>query len=275
MTKAARSWPADKVERRPTASLVPYARNARTHSAEQIDQLAASMKEFGFTVPVLLDEEGGIIAGHGRVLAAKKLKLREIPCMVAVGWSAAQRAAYVIADNKLAMNAGWDEAILKLEIDDLKGMSFDIGLTGFAAADIDALFNPPVAPPHVDAADPAAPGSADPEDSEPISDGSLLALTDITVKEPRHVVALGEVWQVGPHVMCVASVMLDWARWSKHLTDGAIFCPYPGPFVPFSSRAKGVKLVMVHPDHYVAGHVLDRYADVHGAASVRKIEDAK
>jgi ParB-like chromosome segregation protein Spo0J len=124
-------WPADKVERRQVAELVPYARNARTHSAEQVDQLVASIREWGWTTPVLLDEAGGIIAGHGRVLAAKKLGLADVPCMVAVGWTEAQRKAYVIADNKLALGADWDEAILKIE--------FDVGLTGFSGAELGAL----------------------------------------------------------------------------------------------------------------------------------------
>ena len=101
-------WAADKVERRSIASLVPYARNARMHSAEQIDQIAASICEWGWTVPVLVDEADGIIAGHGRVLAAHKLGIAEIPVMVAAGWSEAQKRAYVLADNKLALNAGWD-----------------------------------------------------------------------------------------------------------------------------------------------------------------------
>ena len=101
-------WPADKVERRPVASLTPYARNARTHSAEQVDQIAASIREGGWTVPVLVDEAGGIIAGHARLLAARKLGWVDVPVMVASGWSEAQKRAYVLADNELALNAGWD-----------------------------------------------------------------------------------------------------------------------------------------------------------------------
>jgi DNA modification methylase len=124
-------WPADKVERRQVDSLIPYARNARTHSPEQICQIAASIREWGWTVPVLLDERGGIIAGHGRVLAAIKLGLREVPCMVAVGWSDAQRKAYVLADNKLALNAGWDEELLRTEIIELQQLAFDTELIGF------------------------------------------------------------------------------------------------------------------------------------------------
>lgn len=101
-----KQWPADKVERRPIDSLIPYARNSRTHSEEQIAQIAASMKEWGWTNPVLIDEDGGIIAGHGRILAARKLGLEEAPVVVAKGWSEAQKRAYIIADNKLAENAG-------------------------------------------------------------------------------------------------------------------------------------------------------------------------
>jgi ParB-like chromosome segregation protein Spo0J len=103
-------WPADKVERRPVAGLIPYARNARTHSEEQVAQIAASIREWGWTMPVLVDERDEIIAGHGRVLAAQRLGLATIPVMVARGWTDAQKRAYVIADNKLTLNAGWDAA---------------------------------------------------------------------------------------------------------------------------------------------------------------------
>ena len=133
------AWPADKVERRPVADLVPYARNARTHSEAQVAQIAASITEWGWTVPVLVDETGGLIAGHGRVLAAKKLGLADIPVMVASGWSDAQKRAYVLADNKLAENAGSDEGLLKVELIDLEAMNFDAALTGFSADELAAL----------------------------------------------------------------------------------------------------------------------------------------
>ena len=105
----------DKIERRPIGSLIPYARNARTHSDAQIQQIAASMREWGWTNPVLVDEAGGIIAGHGRVLAAQRLQVSEVPVIVASGWTDAQKRAYIIADNKLALNAGWDNDLLALE----------------------------------------------------------------------------------------------------------------------------------------------------------------
>jgi len=103
------TWPADKVERWPIDRLIPYAGNARTHSADQVDQIAASIREWGWTNPVLVGEDNTLIAGHGRVLAARKLRISEVPVMVATGWSEAQKKAYAIADNKLAVNAGWDE----------------------------------------------------------------------------------------------------------------------------------------------------------------------
>ena len=132
-------WPADKVERRAVAALIPYARNARTHSPEQVDQIAASIREWGWTVPVLIDDEGGIIAGHGRVLAAHKLAIAQVPVMVAAGWSEAQKRAYVLADNKLALNAGWDNDLLKIELGDLQAFDFDLGLIGFSADEIAGL----------------------------------------------------------------------------------------------------------------------------------------
>jgi DNA modification methylase len=133
-------WPADKVERWAVERLVPYARNARTHSEAQVAQIAASIHEWGWTVPVLVDEAGMLIAGHGRVLAARKLGLPEVPVIVALGWSEAQKRAYVLADNKLALNAGWDAELLRVELTDLRGMGTDLGLIGFAEAEIADLF---------------------------------------------------------------------------------------------------------------------------------------
>lgn len=111
--------------------IIPYASNSRTHSDKQVKQIAASIKEFGFTNPVLIDEEGGIVAGHGRVMAAELLKYDEVPVIILDGLSDAQKKAYVIADNKLALNAGWDDDVLKLEIQHLEELDFDTGLLGF------------------------------------------------------------------------------------------------------------------------------------------------
>src|SRR5919112_1420809 len=125
-------WPADVVERWALSRLVAYSRNARTHSEAQVAEIAASIREWGWTNPVLVDEEGTIIAGHGRVLAAERLGLAEVPVMVARGWSEAQKRAYILADNKLALNAGWNEELLGLELGDLGALGFDVSLTGFS-----------------------------------------------------------------------------------------------------------------------------------------------
>jgi ParB-like chromosome segregation protein Spo0J len=125
------NWPADKAKRQKTNSLIPYARNSRTHSEQQVSQIAASIKEWGWTTPVLVDEDGGIIAGHGRVLAAQKLGIDDVPTIVATGWTKAQKAAYVLADNQLPQNAGWDMDLLSVEMKDLDSEGFDLSLIGF------------------------------------------------------------------------------------------------------------------------------------------------
>ena len=130
----------ETIVRRRCAALIPYARNARTHSDQQVAQIAASIREFGFTNPVLIDEEDGIIAGHGRVLAAHLLGLDEVPCIVLAHLTPAQRRAYVLADNKLALNAGWDIEMLSLEIGELGEAGFDLSLTGFDEFELGELF---------------------------------------------------------------------------------------------------------------------------------------
>ena len=123
------------------SDLIPYQLNSRTHSDEQVNQVASSIKEFGFTNPILIDESGGIIAGHGRLLAAKKLGMIEVPTIELSGLTAAQKKAYVIADNQLALNAGWDLDALKLEIESLSELDFDIDLLGFDDKFLNTLFD--------------------------------------------------------------------------------------------------------------------------------------
>ena len=173
------------LEHRPVADLIPYARNSRTHSDAQVAQIAASIKEFGFTNPVLVDGQGGIIAGHGRVLAARKLKMTAVPVLVLDHLTDAQRRAYVIADNKLALNAGWDDDALRVEIEALTADGFDLALTGFDQAEIDALLAP----------EPTQ-GLTDPDETpEPPAD-------PVTV--------LGDVWIMGAHrIVCGDSTTVE------------------------------------------------------------------
>ena len=124
----------------PISKLVPYVNNARTHSAEQVTKLRSSLREFGFINPVIIDRDYGIIAGHGRVLAAKEEQIEEVPCVFADFLSEAQKKAYILADNRFAQDAGWDEELLRIEIESLQGADFDVSLTGFEEQEIADLF---------------------------------------------------------------------------------------------------------------------------------------
>jgi len=165
--------------------LIPYARNSRTHSDEQVAQICGSIKEFGFTNPVLIDGEGVIIAGHGRTIAAQRLNMKEVPCLRLDYLTEAQKKAYVIADNKLALNAGWDDEMLALELGDLKELDFDLSLTGFDDDELNKLLVEAVNEGLVDE------DEAPPPPEEPVS-------------------RLGDIWQLGSHrVMCGDSTSID------------------------------------------------------------------
>jgi hypothetical protein len=140
-----------EIETLPLSSLIPYARNSRTHSEAQVAQIAASIREFGFTNPVLVDADGGIIAGHGRILAARKLEMSEVPCIRLSHLTEAQRRAYVIADNRLALNAGWDFEMLAVELDDLRDADFNLDLLGFERFELNDLIGTPNEPPEDEA----------------------------------------------------------------------------------------------------------------------------
>jgi site-specific DNA-methyltransferase (adenine-specific) len=187
--------PADKVEHWSIDKLIPYAKNSRTHSDEQVAQIAASIKEWGFTTAILVDEEGSIIAGHGRLMAARKLGMSEVPVMIAKGWSEAQKRAYVIADNKLALNAGWDNELLALELGDLGDLGFDLELTGFTDEEIAALMPVEVTN-----------GLTDEDDAPAVQENS------VTVP--------GDVWVMGKHrLMCGDSTSVSDM---EKLTDGQL-----------------------------------------------------
>jgi len=126
---------------RKVTDLIPYARNSRTHSDEQVAQIAASIKEFGWTNPILTDGDNGIIAGHGRLAAARKLGHEEVPTIELVGLTETQKKAYIIADNKLALNAGWDNEALVNELRELSDFGFDLELTGFDLQELASLFD--------------------------------------------------------------------------------------------------------------------------------------
>ena len=174
-----------KISQHKVDELIPYARNSRTHSDAQVAQIAASIKEFGFTNPVLIDETGSIIAGHGRVLASRKLNLVSVPCIQLSHLTEAQKKAYIIADNKLALNAGWDDEMLAVELTDLKDMGFDLELTGFNTDEIEALL-------------------------APVGTEGLTDEDAVPEVPEAPVTVLGDVWLLGNHrLMCGDSTSID------------------------------------------------------------------
>ncbi|CUW39685.1 putative Phage related DNA methyltransferase [Magnetospirillum sp. XM-1] len=177
---------ADRVEQWPVARLMPYARNARTHSESQVSEIAASIGRFGFNNPVLVDEQGMIIAGHGRVLAAKRLGLEVVPVVPLPHLTEAEKRAYILADNKLAEKAGWDEDLLRLELADLQDLDIDLGVIGFEDKEIDRLL-----------------AEDDPDDDADDDDGE-----DAPEVEAEPVSLLGDLWVLGRHrLLCGDSTL--------------------------------------------------------------------
>jgi len=180
-----RSLEMNQIEHLLVSSLIPYARNSRTHSDEQVSQIAGSIREFGFTNPVLIDADGTIIAGHGRVMAAKKLGLETVPCIRLGHLTPSQVRAYVIADNKLALNAGWDDQMLRSELESLQDDGFNMDLTGFSDEELAELLEPEVVE-----------GETDPDE----------------IPEPpvEPITKLGDIWVLGNHrLMCGDSTSID------------------------------------------------------------------
>lgn len=156
------NWPADRVERWEVERVLPYARNARLHTSEQVTKIAASIERWGWTIPILVDEKGELIAGHGRVLAAKQLGINSVPTMVARGWTAEMIAAYRLADNKLGELSSWDDAVLAAELMALQEASELIGLIGFNERELEGLLAPET--------DPLAEWQGMPEFEQPAAD---------------------------------------------------------------------------------------------------------
>ena len=178
-----------QIQSRAIGSLVPYGRNARIHSVKQIRQIAASIKEFGFLVPILIDGSGGIIAGHGRALAAQQLGMKEVPCICADHLTEPQKRAFILADNKLTENASWDQQMLALELKELSALdlSFDVEITGFHSSEIDTLIED-----HFE----ILPEGSEEEDSLP----------DIPEKE-NSLSRPGDVWILGDHRVIVGNAL--------------------------------------------------------------------
>lgn len=239
ITFTVEEWACDKV--------IPYARNARQIPDSAVSKVAASIKEFGWQQPIVVDPDGVILAGHTRLMAAKKLGMTTVPIKIAHNLTPGQAKAFRLMDNRSHEEATWDEKLLALELDELR-TSFDYNLlmTGFDAAEIAAF-----------------------KLGEEEKPNSLLSRMNITIADPVTETALGEVWRVmDKHTLVIASVIEDWPMWKPYLRDDALFCPHPGPFVLFSEKAMAHPLVLVQPDPYIAGHLLDRVIEIHGKDAI-------
>jgi len=257
------SGPAWAIETRRVNELIPSERNARLHSQEQVEQIALSINQFGFTVPLLVTEDDIIIAGHGRLDAAKLLGFIEVPVIVARGWTDAMIRAYALVDNRLPELASWNLDLVKLEVEALRLTDMPIDALGFSVKDLGSML--------------ATRQFLDEQLVDPVAGaidnrGDLLARLEITIADPRHAIEHGDHYRLGRrhHLLC-CGVMVEWERWKPLLTGTTIFCPYPGPFVAFGEKADKFDLLMVQPDQYTAGHILDRYEDIHGQGSVVRV----
>ncbi len=221
------------------SDLVPYARNSRTHSDEQVAKIASSIKEFGFLNPVITDGDNGIVAGHGRVMAAQKIGMEEVPVVEAAHLSEAQKRAYIIADNRLALDAGWDDEMLRVEFDDLSDAGFDLELTGFTLDEIGAL------------------------EPEPEPEQGLTDEDDVPDAPDEPVTVEGDVWVLGNHrLMCGDSTSIDAV---DNLMDGhkADLC-FTSP--PYNANIKADQMHSKAPKAvkgglYVGGYSDDRTSD--------------
>ena len=243
-----------KVEYKNIKELIPYCNNSRTHSDEQVLQIASSIKEFGFTNPVLIDDQGGIIAGHGRIMAAQKLKMDEVPTITLSDLSEAQKKAYIIADNKLALNSGWDDELLKIELEQLKELDFDLGLIGFSDDELALLMGGETTEGLVD------------EDQVP-----ELADDPVTV--------LGDVWLLGNHrLMCGDSTsidaverLMDGQKADMVLTDppyGVSFVGVKGSMYSGGKKAGKNSAEMIKADDLRGDDLVKLFADSMSSASM-------
>lgn len=218
-----------------TSTLVPYARNAKKHDKAQIAAIAASIKEFDFNNPVLIDSTNGIIAGHGRVAAAQLLNMEKVPCIRLGHLTETQKRAYILADNRLAeIGGGWDEEMLKLEIADLKDVDEEmLELVGWSDDEVADIL-------------------ADLPNEEAKGEGlNLLEFgleTDFTVES-------GQIWQVGQHLLVCAKIADQWPLYTKHLQPGMLFIPYGTPFILLCETKQ---LMVVNSEPYFCALMLTK-----------------
>jgi hypothetical protein len=234
---------AKQIEYIATETLVPYARNAKKHDKAQVAAIAASIKEFEFNNPVLIDADNGIIAGHGRVLAAQLLKLPEVPCIRLGHLTDTQKRAYMLADNRLAeIGGGWDEELLKLEIADLKEMDeASLALVGWSDAELADILK------DWDRGMEQEEGSAN-------GKGEALNLLDFTLETDMEV-ETGQAWRAGKHIVFCGKVSSDWSQFMPLLEPDMLLLPYG---FPFCLLCETKKFLVVNTNNYFCALMLTK-----------------
>lgn len=247
---------------KPIKSMEPHPRNPRKGN---VDGIAESLERFGQMRPILLQKETGyVVAGNHTRYAAMKLGWTHIAA-VEVKMDDETALSYLLADNRWSdVATNDDEALLEI-LNELEAMGHLAG-TGYSETDVDELEKMLEELAAHDPDDPQAdPGSSDADEPK----GSKLLLADVSVEEPRNQLAMGQVVHLGDHVLVVASVYTDHAVWAALLDSESLFVPYPTPTIPLTERANRTRLVMVQPDAYLAGHIVDKYEAVFGSERVR------
>lgn len=245
-------WPATNPVMRKLSAIKPYPNNPRTHPQAQVKMLSEIMKRRGVDQPIVVDEKSVILKGHGRLLAATMAGFEEYPVVEHFGLPEADKLAMRIEDNQVALLAGWDETLIRSNMIELASLGYDVKLLGFENAQL-IEFSTPMP-------------------QEPDGRGRLLELVNITIDEPKTKVEIGHHFLLsGRHHLLCESVITGWVAWAPLLTGDALFCPYPGVFVPFGSKGKAHPLIMVQGDPYIAGHIVDRWTEAYGKKSVKRV----
>jgi len=231
--------------------------NARKHSKGNIAAIEKSLKEFGQRKPIVVTFDGTVVAGNGTLEAAKNINWTEIDIVrTPEDWSSAQIKAYAIADNRTAELAEWDnETLLKslLEIDEAGLLT----ASGYVEDELKAITKE----------------VGDKANNEEVR-GELLGLLNVAYGEPNHLVAKGEVYEVGHHILVIADVMDGWKQFMPYLEGDKLFLPYPGPYAALATKLSKKPSVMVQPNEYLAGHLLDKYASIYGEGEIKKVKSS-
>jgi hypothetical protein len=257
----------------PIGSLTPDPANVRVHEDENLQAVEASLKRFGPGRSIVVDGRGIVVAGNATIDRAKATGITEVLIvdpepgqLVAVrrkDWSPSEATAYAIVDNRAAELASWDAEALTRQADALVEEGIPLEALGFTREALDELVR------GVGDEDPAG-GDGGGEKS----DGSLLDLVSVVVGEPRTPVNRGDVWLLGKHVLCCHHVLTEWAAYVPYLdSPDAVLAPYPGVFLVFSLKARERKYVLVQPDPYIAGHIIDQWLNLNGVGSAGRIVD--